>query len=325
MHAQVGQNAAMHPVLAIDVGGTKYAAGLVAPDGTVVSSRRVPTPQGADAETLWLALESLIDAVVDDAGGSTVDGVGVGASGPMEWPAGLLSPLNIPGWRAFPLLARIAAKLPGVPVRIHNDAICLALAEHWRGAGRGHDNMIGMVVSTGVGGGLILGGRAVDGATGNAGHIGHIVVVPDGQACGCGGRGCLEAETRGPRVTAWAVREGWQPPADTEANPSARDLAHSARAGDPIAIGAYERAGSLLGLGIASAVALTDVDLVVIGGGLSQAGPLLFGPLRASYRRHARIDFARSVSVVPAELNQDAGLVGAAALVARADRYWSRA
>ncbi|PZG07395.1 ROK family protein, partial [Nonomuraea aridisoli] len=188
-------------ILAIDIGGTKMAAGLVTRDGTVVTSRRATTPQGADAETLWRTLTDLIAPL-----GGDVEGVGVGCGGPMTWPDGEVSPLNIPGWRRFPLRARLTALFPGLPVRVHNDAVCLAIAEHWKGAGQGTRDMLGMVVSTGVGGGLILGGRLVHGRTGNAGHIGHVVVEPDGgPRCGCGGHGCLEAVARGPALTTWAV------------------------------------------------------------------------------------------------------------------------
>lgn len=312
-------------VLALDVGGTKFAVGLVTSDGAVLVVDREPTPYGAaaDAETLWTALSGLIDRVVALSADRPVLGVGAGCGGPMSWPAGEVSPLNIPSWRGFPLRARLAERFPGVPVRLHNDAICAVIGEHWLGAGRGRDNVMGMVVSTGVGGGLILGGRAVDGTSGNAGHVGHVVVVPGGQKCGCGGRGCLEAETRGPRIAGWAVRMGWEPPAGTADHPSARDLAESARAGDAVAIEAFARAGRLLGLGIASAVALLDLDLVAIGGGISQAGPLLFDPLHLSYREHARIHYAKRVPIVRAELDQGAGLVGAAALVLHGDRYWS--
>lgn len=321
------------PILALDLGGTKFAAGVVDHAGTVLAADRVPTPYGptADAEALWVALCSVIDRVLacaSEATGAAVSeaaiaGVGVGCGGPMTWPAGEVSPLNIPAWRSFPLRARLAKRFPDKPVRLHNDAICAVIGEHWLGAGRGHDNLMGMVVSTGVGGGLILGGHAIDGATGNAGHVGHVVVVPGGQSCGCGGHGCVEAETRGPRVAEWAVRHGWRAPEGTADHPSARDLADDARAGDPVAREAFERAGRLLGLGIASAVALVDVDLVTIGGGLSQAGPLLFDPLHRSYAEHARIYYAKVVPVIPAALDQQAGLVGAAALLAKGERYWS--
>ena len=165
------------PVLAVDVGGTKLAAALVGPDGRVAAAVRVPTPNepGVGGEELWRTLEALLGKLVADAGEPPLAGVGVGCGGPMTWPAAEVSPLNIPAWRGFPLRARLRARYPGLPVRIHNDAICVAVGEHWRGAGRGHGNVLGMVVSTGVGGGLILGGRLVNGASGNAGHIGHVV------------------------------------------------------------------------------------------------------------------------------------------------------
>jgi glucokinase len=303
-------------VLALDVGGTKLAAGLVDAEGTVLRSARTPTPQGADDEALWGAVESLAAEVL---GESEVVGVGVGCGGPMVWPDGVVSPLSIPGWRSFPLRDRVARTWPGVPVRLHNDAPCLAAAEHWRGAGRGHDHMLGMVVSTGVGGGLVLGGRLVDGATGNAGHIGHVVVERDGPECACGGRGCLEAVASGPRIAAWASAHGWR----DGATGSGRELAEDAAAGDALALRAMTRAGEALGVAIASAVHLCDVPLVVVGGGLSQAGASLFEPLDAALRRHARMGFARDARVVPAELGQDAGIVGAAALVLCGDRYWS--
>ncbi|GAB3908130.1 hypothetical protein GCM10027612_82130 [Microbispora bryophytorum subsp. camponoti] len=191
--------------------------------------------------------------------------------------------------------------------------------------------MLGMVVSTGVGGGLILGGRLIDGGTGNAGHIGHVVVDPEGPPCGCGGNGCLEAIARGPGLAAWALAQGWSPgDAATEGDlyreegtATARRLAADAAAGDTIALAAMARAGRALGVAIASAVNLCDLDLVTVGGGLSQAGDLLFGPLEEALREHTRMEFAGRVRVVPAALGQDAGLVGAAALVIEGDRYWS--
>lgn len=313
----------MTAVLAVDVGGTKLAAGLVDPSGALLRANRVPTPREADAETIWEALIRLVARVSGDA---AVAGVGVGSVGPMVWPAGVVSPLNVPGWRDFPLRALLAERFPDVPVRIHNDAVCAVVGEHWLGAGRGHADVLGMVVSTGVGGGLLLGGRLVNGGSGNAGHVGHVVVEPDGPECGCGGRGCVEAVASGPAVTAWALAHGWTPGGAVDARDGAADarrLAADARAGDPVAQAAFERAGSLLGLGIASAVALLDVDVVTVGGGLAQTGPLLFEPLRRAYARQARVTFARRTRIVPATLGTDAGLVGAAALVLRGDRYWS--
>lgn len=311
------------PALAIDVGGTKLAAGLVEPAGRVLSWTQVPTPAGLDAEQLWRTLDALLTDVLGSAGLSPAElaGCGCGCGGPMEWPAGLVSPLNIPAWRGFPLRSRLIARLGGIPVRVHNDAICLVAAEHWRGAGRGRDNVLGMVVSTGVGGGLVLDGRLVEGSSGNAGHIGHVVVDADnGPDCACGGRGCLEAIARGPALVKWAQRQGWRP---DQADATAKELASDGALGHPIGVAAMRRAGRALGIAIASATVLCDLEVVSVGGGLSQAGPLLFDPLEESLRAHARLGFARQVSVVPAALGHSAGLVGAAALIFAADRYWA--
>ncbi len=236
--------------------------------------------------------------------------------------AGLLvSPLNMPAWRSFPLRARLRERFGGMPVRVHNDAICLVAGEHWRGAGRGQDNVLGMVVSTGVGGGLILDSRVIEGASGNAGHIGHVVVDPeDGPECTCGGRGCLEAIARGPALVAWAQREGWRP---GQPDATAKDLADDGAAGHPVGLAAMRRAGRALGIAISSATVLCDLEVVSIGGGLSQAGAMLFEPLEQSLRAHARLRFARELRVVPAALGQSAGLVGAAALILAGDRYWT--
>lgn len=310
-------------MLAIDVGGTKLAAALVGADGRVRERRQVPTPRGPDAggEVLFAAVRGLLAQVLAAGGRPELAGVGAGCGGPMSWPAGAVSPVNIPGWRDFPLRARLAAEFPGRPVRLHNDAVCTAVGEHWRGAARGHADALGMVVSTGVGGGLVLGGRVVDGATGNAGHLGHVVVDPAGPRCGCGNRGCLEAVSSGTAVAGWVRAQGWQPPAGTTG--TARDVAAAARAGDPVAAAAFERAGRLLGQGIAAAVTLLDVSVVAVGGGLAQAGDLIFAPLRAAYAERARLPYARAAAVLPASLGSHAGLIGAAALVLAADRYWS--
>jgi glucokinase len=312
--------AAVNPVLALDIGGTKLAAAVVDRGGRVSAAARVPTPHGRrlDGETLWKTVLALVDRFTTGVGARDFAGVGVGCGGPMSWPDGHVSPLNIPAWRDFPLRDRLKERFPDVPVRVHNDAVCVAVGEHWRGAGRGNKNVLGMVVSTGVGGGLILGGHLVDGFSGNAGHIGHVVVDPEGPACECGGVGCVEAIARGPAVAAWARSQGWGRPSST-----ARDLADDAARGHPVAKEALARAGRALGVAIASATHLLDIEVVAVGGGLSQAGPMLFDPLEEAFRRHARMAWATRVRVVPAALGQEAGLVGAAALVQSGSRYWN--
>jgi glucokinase len=311
------------PVLAIDIGGTKVAAGLVEPGGRLASWAQTETPRGLDAGQLWRTMEVLCERLLAEARVDPRDGlagVGCGCGGPMEWPAGRVSPLNIPAWRSFPLREKLQEHYPTIPVRLHNDAICMAVGEHWRGAGRSRRSMLGMVVSTGVGGGLVLDGRLINGATGNAGHIGHVVVDPGGPFCVCGGRGCLEAIARGPALAAWAQGEGWRP---GQAWVTAKDLADDAAQGHPVAIAAMRRAGGALGIAIASAASLCDLEVVAIGGGLAQAGPLLFGPLEEALRTHAGLGYARDVPVVAAALGQSAGLIGGAALIFAADRYWA--
>lgn len=313
------------PVLAIDIGGTKMAAGVAEPGGRLITWTQVPTPRDVDSEQLWRTLEGLLFEVLRAAKVTDpveLSGIGCGCGGPMEWPQGVVSPLNIPAWRGFPLRERLAERFGagGGQVRVHNDAICLVAGEHWRGAGRGRRNVLGMVISTGVGGGLILDDQLIEGASGNAGHIGHVVVYPDGPRCECGGRGCLEAIARGPGLAAWAQSEGWRPDQPVV---SGKELAADAAQGHPVALRAMRRAGGAIGIAIASATSLCDLDVVAIGGGMSQAGALLFDPLHEALRVHARLEFTRKVSVVPAALGQHAGLVGAAALISAGDRYWT--
>jgi glucokinase len=281
----------MGAVLAIDIGGTKLAAGRVDEDGALLRRVSVPTPTDGGAEGLLRTVLDLVDEVRE--GGELACGVGSG--GPMRDGGALLSPLNIPAWRDFPLRARLAEHLQ-LEVAVDNDAKALALAEGWRGAARGHTDFIAMVVSTGVGGGIVLDGRLLDGADGNAGHIGHVIVEPDGRACACGARGCLEAEASG---TAIAARTG-RPAA--EASPEER-----------------ERAGRLVGRAVASVANLLDLRLASIAGSVALGfGEVFFEAAQAEVDRSARIAHAVGTRVVPAGLGDEGPLVGAAAVGLRA-------
>jgi glucokinase len=307
--------------LAVDIGGTKLAAALIAADGAIAERRVRPTAVSGDAEAVWRPLAELVTELRASAGSGRIVGVGVGSAGPIHLPDGTVSPVNIPAWRRFPLLECLAELVPGVPVRLAGDGSCAAAGEHWRGAGRGVDDLLGIVVSTGVGGGLIQAGRLVGGPTGNAGHLGHTVVDVDGEPCSCGGRGCVEAMSSGPSMVAWALRAGWQPPAPA---PTAVELAVAARAGDPYADEAFRRAGRALAAGIVSTAAICDLSRVVIGGGVAAAHDLLFPPLRAAITEHGRLAFLRDLTVTTASLGSAAGLVGAAALVLAPQAYAGR-
>ncbi|MGE2717641.1 ROK family protein [Mycolicibacterium litorale] len=293
--------------LALDIGGTKLAAGLVDPAGAVVHRGTVPTPR-TDAEAVWAAAESLVVEALA-AGRGEVRRVGIGSAGPIDLPSGTVSPINLTVWQRFPIVSRVAA-LTGLPVRLGSDGLCMAMGERWCGAGRDAQFLLGMVVSTGVGGGLVLDGAPYDGRTGNAGHVGHVVVDPDGARCSCGGRGCVETVAAGPRMVRWALDHGW--PASPQAD--ARDLAAAALAGDAVARQAYQRGARAVAAMIASVGAVCDLDLVVIGGGVARSGALLFDPLRAALTEYAGLSYLRDLTVAPASLGGDAGLVGAAAL-----------
>jgi glucokinase len=206
-----------------------------------------------------------------------------------------VSPLNIPGWRGFPLRPRLAALL-GVPVHVDNDAKALALGEGWIGAAAGERDFLAMVVSTGVGGGIVLDGRLLDGANANAGHIGHVIVEPSGRRCACRARGCLEAEASGTAIA--AITGG---PA-SDAPPEAR-----------------ARCGVLVGRAVASVANLLDLRLAVVAGSVALGyGDAFFAAAQAELDRSARLDFSRGARIVPAALGADAPLVGAAAVAWRA-------
>jgi glucokinase len=295
--------------LTLDIGGTKIAVGLVDPSGVLVHAATVPTPKGQGAEQLWSATQRMIGDAMRAAGG-LIRGIGIGSAGPVDLATGTVSPINIPCWQAFPLRDRVAAAAPGVPVQLAGDGVCMALGEHWRGAARGADFVLGMVVSTGVGGGLVLDGMPYHGRTGNAGHVGHVVVELDGQPCSCGGHGCVETVAAGPWMTRWAIANGWAAPPGADA----AVLAEAADAGDAVAVRAFRRGATALAAMIASVGAVCDLDLVVVGGGVAKSGRTLFDPLHEALAGYAGLEFIRGLRVVPAALGGDAGLIGAAAL-----------
>lgn len=200
---------------ALDIGGTKIAGALVDEAGSVVRRVELPTPARESEARLATTLDAVIDALAAEPAWSAVRGLGIASAGPVDTAAGTVSPVNIPAWRQFPLVESVRSHhaLPGSiePVLL-GDAVAVAAAEHWHGAAQGVDHALCMVVSTGVGGGYVLGGRLYPGPSGNAGHIGHISVELDGPPCACGGRGCLEAYASGTAIARHAQRAGWAPP-----------------------------------------------------------------------------------------------------------------
>jgi glucokinase len=279
-------------VCAIDVGGTKLAAAVVRSDGTIVRRAKVPTPPGDDPEALFADLIALVDSLGPDV--AAAEAFGVGCGGPMTAGGDAVSPLNIPAWRDFPLRARLAARF-GVPVHVDNDAKALALGEGWLGAARGERHYIGMVVSTGIGGGIVLDGRLLDGAEGNAGHIGHVVVEPHGRVCPCGAVGCVEAEASGTAIAAITGRPAAEAPPEIVA-----------------------RTGTLVGRAVASVANLLDLPLAVVSGSVALGyGEPFFAAAQTQIDRRCRLAFSRGTRIVPGALGPDGSLIGAAAVALR--------
>jgi len=279
-------------VLAVDIGGTKMAAALVDEDGVIRRQAQVPTV-GTDAEDLFAHLATLIDGILgpDD----RVVGCGVGCGGPMAAGGVTVSPINIPAWDAFALRDRLSDRF-GLPTWVDNDAKALALGEGWRGAARGCRNYLAMVVSTGVGGGIVLDGRLLDGAQSNAGHVGHVLVVEEGHRCGCGAYGCLEAEASGTAIARITGRPAIEADAATRA-----------------------RTGRLVGRAVASVANLLDVELVCVAGSVALGfGTDFFAAAQAELDRSCRLDFSTGTRIVPGGLGADGPLIGAAAVGWRA-------
>ncbi|MFC5906308.1 ROK family protein [Streptacidiphilus monticola] len=301
-------------VAAVDIGGTKIAGGLVTRDGEPLHEVQVPTPAKGEAAEVLGAVHDVLDLLAAHGSWGQVDRIGVGSAGPVDVVRGTVSPVNIPNWRGFPLVERVAAH-PAVggrlPVVLGGDAVAMTAAEHWVGAARGFANALCLVVSTGVGAGLVLNGKVYAGPSGNAGHLGHITVDMDGDPCPCGSRGCLERVASGTAIAAWALGRGWRPDGD---DASAAAVAASARAGDETARAAFDRAGKALAAGIAATATLVELEAAVLGGGVLQAGDLLLEPLRRHLQTYAALPFTHGIKILPARLGTRAGLVGAAAL-----------
>ena len=276
--------------LAVDVGGTKMAAGLVDSSAAILHQAVAPTPVGGDDEELFAVVAGLVKSVLSDSA-ARAQVCGVGCGGPMSRGGEEVSPLNIPGWRGFPLRSRLA-ELTGLPTFVDNDAKALALGEGWAGAAVGASDFIAMVVSTGVGGGIVLDGRLLDGAGGNAGHIGHVIVEPGGRRCACGAAGCLEAEASGIAVAALTGRPA------SEAGPDMK-----------------ARTGMLTGRALASVANLLDLRLAVVGGSVALGfGSAFFDAAQGELDRSARLSFSAGARVVPAGLGSSGPLIGAAAV-----------
>ena len=303
-------------IAAIDIGGTKIALGLSDLQGRALPFRRFPTQvERGPHRILQHALDELEKMAAE--AGARVVAVGVGCGGPLSRSRGLiLSPANLPGWDEFPIVGLIRGRM-GVPVELDNDANAAALAEHEYGAGRGAENMVYMTISTGIGGGLIIGGRLIHGVGDAAGEVGHMIVAPGGTPCGCGSRGCLETICSGTSI----ARRAAERLADGARSSilldgglkevTAHAVAEAARAGDPVAVEVWDETIKYLALGLGNIIAALAPEAIILGGGVSTAGDHLLVPLRRRVRESVKIAPVEEVRIVQAALGGDSGAYGA--------------
>ena len=306
-------------VLAVDIGGTKLAAGVVDADGRMLERGEVPTLayEGLGPvlkRIVGLGRELLARAAAQK---EPVQRIGIGCAGPLDLKAGkVFDPPNLPGWSEVSLVKHIESAL-GLPAVLENDANAAALGEFRYGAGRGVRSLVYFTVSTGIGGGIILDGKVWHGLKDAAGEAGHMTVCPDGPVCGCGNRGCLEAMASGTSI-ARRAREAVAAGRPTRLREvpvvTSADVVRLAQEGDAVAREVWEAAVKYLGIGVASVITLLAPERIVLGGGVTRAGDFLFEPLRVEVRRRVKLMPVDSVLVLPAALGPDVGILGAAAV-----------
>lgn len=293
-----------------DVGGTKIQAGLVDGEGRLLRSLRVETPVAEGPAGIFAAMRSLLDRLLAMAEGREVVGIGLGMPGLIDRARGISIQSPNTGWSNVPVLSQFADY--GLPLAMENDVRCHAVGEQYFGAGRGVRSFVLLALGTGIGSGIVIDGKLFDGASGRAGEIGHIPLVPDGPPCGCGNRGCLEAMVGGKAVGRRAKEAGIA--GDT------RDLFARAEAGDERALAFIEEVARDLGLAIGVMASLFNPQRIIVGGGMAEAGDLLWAPMRRYAFARTMPGIRETYDLVPAALREEAGVVGAAALLLFASR-----
>ena len=315
-------------IIGVDLGGTNIVAGAMTVDGSHhLAMRSIPTNSAAGDEAVAERIVGLVEGVFLDAisetGATRNDfiGIGVGAPGPLDREHGIVLVAPNLGWKDFPLRDRIQSRLR-LPTTLDNDANCATFGEWWQGAARGGRNVIGLTIGTGIGGGLILEGALFHGASDMAGEIGHTTIDLNGRHCKCGNYGCLEAYASGPAI-ATRAREVLVREETASLLPSmvggkldsitAETVYKAAQQGDAVASEIVRDTARYLGAGIANLLNILNADVVVVAGGVTQAGDALFVPLRAEVRRRAFRPAVDATRIVAGELPGTAGVVGAVA------------
>jgi glucokinase len=315
--------------IGIDLGGTQVRAGLVE-GGNVLRRAAALTDVHGGPPAVLAQVRRLMSEVCKPEDWSRLAGVGVSAPGPLDSETGTILHIpTLPNWEGFALREILAADV-GLPVIVENDGIAAAYGEWQFGVGRGLQHLVFVTVSTGVGGGVVVDGRLMHGRQGMAAHVGHFRMAPDGPTCSCGATGCFEAFAAGTalgrraREAMRADPAGFLARLPTEESVDAASVVDGARQGDPLCLELLRMEANYLGAGFTALIHLYSPELVIMGGGVSQAFDLLEGDIRAVIRRDAMQPF-KTVPVVRAGLRENSGLVGAAALVLDATRQSTRA
>ena len=310
--------------VAVDLGGTHLRTAVCASDGRILFRSKTRSEAERGAEHVVERMVVLVEKAIRSVPRESVLGIGIGAPGPLDPRTGIVIDCpNLPGFENYPLRDRIAHQT-GIPTIVENDANAAAVGEHQFGAGKGFANMVYLTISTGIGGGIIADGHIYWGDRGVAGEIGHMIVEPHGPRCNCGNIGCLEAVAAGPAIARnarGAIAAGrasrileLTPGRDPE-QITARIVTDAAKEGDPLGMELLAHAGFYIGIGVCNLLHILNPGRIVIGGGVSFAGDLLFGPIRKTVDERAPLVFRENVQIVPAALGDEAGLLGAAALV----------
>ena len=300
--------------MAVDIGGTQIRVALYEPDSIqpVVHQR---TRSLGTEPGVYERLERAIESVWPQDG---VKAIGIASPGPLDPHTGtILATPNIPEWQNFPLTAKLSQHF-NVPTYLDNDANMAGLAEWQFGAGKGHQDLVYLTISTGIGGGVISNGCLLQGFHGMGAELGHMIIDPDGPLCGCGHRGHIESFSSGPSIARFVTEQlaaGEESSLRSQPGISAAQIADAARAGDALAVSAFERAGHYLGIAVANFLAIFDPSILIFGGGVSQVGELLFKPFEESLRKHTfHPHYLDDLVITKAALGDDAGLLGALAL-----------
>ncbi len=305
--------------IGVDLGGTNTRAGLLNENGEILGRGRRTTPlsEGSDA-----VVKGIADCVRDAAKDACVsledlDGVGVGAPGPLDPYEGvIISPENLQCMHGVQLKDKLEVEL-NVRVRVDNDANMAAYGEQWLGAGRGVDHFLCVTLGTGVGGGWVSEGRLMRGFNGNAAEVGHITVDHNGSRCPCGNYGCLERYASATAMVTWTRTRLAEEQIETilsDQDLTTKAIFDAAEAGDAFSLEMFEATGTYLGIGLVSLVNVTNVEMIALAGGLASAGDLIFEPARRVFMNRGTVGVKEHVRIVEASLGDDAGIFGAARL-----------